>query len=116
MTQAVSTQPAPWHSRLTPEHWRILTASFLGWIFDGYETYALISVLGPALLALLPAEEHARLPEFAGLAISLTLLGGIGARRIRPERVPCRRSRSAGVASARRVTADQRHLRRSGAS
>jgi MFS family permease len=75
MTQAVGTQPGSWHSRLTPEHWKILTASFLGWIFDGYETYALISVLGPALLALLPAEEHSRLPEFAGLAIGLTLLG-----------------------------------------
>jgi MFS family permease len=75
MTQAVSAQPQSWHSRLTPGHWKILTASFLGWIFDGYETYALISVLTPALLSLLPAEEHSRLPEFAGLAIGLTLLG-----------------------------------------
>lgn len=75
MTQAGSTHPGSWHARLTPRHWKILTASFLGWIFDGYETYALISVLTPALLALLPTEEHSRLPEFAGLAIGLTLLG-----------------------------------------
>jgi MFS family permease len=75
MTQAASIHPAAWYARLTPGHWKILTASFLGWIFDGYETYALISVLGPALLTLLPAEQQTRLPEFAGLAIGLTLLG-----------------------------------------
>ncbi|MDA8107236.1 MAG: MFS transporter [Betaproteobacteria bacterium] len=75
MRQAVGRQPGSWHASLTPGHWKILTASFLGWIFDGYETYALISVLGPALLALLPVEQHARLPEYAGLAIGLTLLG-----------------------------------------
>ena len=75
MAQAARPAAASWHASLTPGHWKILSASFLGWIFDGYETYALISVLAPALLALLPAEEHARLPEFAGLAIGLTLLG-----------------------------------------
>ena len=75
MTQTTGNPGSSWRARLTPTHWKILTASFLGWIFDGYETYALISVLGPALLALLPAEERARQPEFAGLAIGLTLLG-----------------------------------------
>ena len=75
MTQAVSTHPGSWHARLTPTHWKVLTASFLGWIFDGYETYALISVLGPAMLALLPAAEHTQIPKYAGLAIGITLLG-----------------------------------------
>lgn len=75
MTHAIERRPESWYASLTAGHWKILTASFLGWIFDGYETYALISVLAPALLALLPASEHGRLPEFAGLAIGLTLLG-----------------------------------------
>ncbi len=75
MTQAASAHAGPWHARLTPTHWKVLTASFLGWIFDGYETYALISVLVPALLAVLPANEHAQLHKYAGLAIGLTLLG-----------------------------------------
>jgi MFS family permease len=44
-----------------------------------YETYALILTLGVSLPALLPAEDHARLPFYAGATIALTLLGfGIG--------------------------------------
>lgn len=50
-------------------------AAFLGRIFDGYETYALISVVGPALLTLLPASQHARLSAYSGMAIGITLLG-----------------------------------------
>lgn len=64
-----------WTEGLTRNHWRVLVAAFLGWIFDGYETYALISVIGPALLTLLPASEHSRLTAYAGLAIGITLLG-----------------------------------------
>ena len=75
MSEAVRQPPASWHANLTPTHWKILVASFLGWIFDGYETYALISVLGPALLTVLPASEHAQLHKYAGLAIGITLLG-----------------------------------------
>jgi MFS family permease len=72
-------KPEAWSSGLTSEHWNILLASFLGWIFDGYETYALVVVIGPALLSLLPASEHAHLAIYAGWAIGLTLLGwGIG--------------------------------------
>jgi len=68
-----------WYSDLTPTHFRILAASFLGWIFDGYETYALIVVLPFALRALLPPEQLKSAPIWAGTAISVTLLGwGIG--------------------------------------
>jgi MFS family permease len=68
-----------WWKEVTPQHWNVLIASFLGWVFDGYETYALIVVIGPALLSLLPASEHAHLAVYAGWAIGLTLLGwGIG--------------------------------------
>ncbi|MGA8049033.1 MAG: MFS transporter [Burkholderiales bacterium] len=75
MTQAASTHAGAWNARLTPQHWKVLSASFLGWIFDGYETYALISVLAPALLAVLPASEHGQIPKYAGMAIAFTLLG-----------------------------------------
>ncbi|OYV86894.1 MAG: MFS transporter, partial [Acidiphilium sp. 21-68-69] len=67
--------PKPWAARLTPSHWRILTAAFFGWVFDGYETYALITVIGPAMIALLPASERSHLHQAAGLAIAITLLG-----------------------------------------
>lgn len=64
-----------WWSGLTANHWKILLATFLGWIFDGFETYALISVLGPMLASLLPASEQGHMHAYAGLAIGITLLG-----------------------------------------
>jgi MFS family permease len=76
---AIAVQKLYWYSRLTGAHWRVLWASFLGWIFDGYETYALVVCVGPALKMLLAPQQLPFLPKFAGLAIGLTLLGwGIG--------------------------------------
>ena len=71
---------APWHSGLTRKHWRVLWGSYLGWIFDGYEAFALILALPPALNSLLPPEQVASSGAiYAGLAIGITLLGwGIG--------------------------------------
>ncbi|HLI61936.1 MAG TPA: MFS transporter [Terriglobales bacterium] len=70
----------PWYAGLTRTHWRVLAASFLGWIFDGYESYALMVVLPFALPALLtPAQLKSGGPIWAGIAIGVTLLGwGIG--------------------------------------
>jgi len=42
-----------WYDELTSTHWRVLRASFLGWIFDGYETLALVVVLAPMLHSVL---------------------------------------------------------------
>lgn len=68
-----------WYTGLTTRHWRILFASFLGWIFDGYESYALFIALPFALKTLLTPEQLKAGPIWAGIAISLTLLGwGIG--------------------------------------
>ena len=64
-----------WYTEVTPAHCRILAASFLGWIFDGYESYALIVCLPFALRALLSAEQLKSAPIWAGAAIGLTLLG-----------------------------------------
>ena len=69
----------PWYTGLTARHWRILFASFLGWIFDGYESYALFIALPFALKILLTPEQLKAGPIWAGIAISVTLLGwGIG--------------------------------------
>jgi len=68
-----------WYSGLTAKHWRVLVASFLGWIFDGYETYALIVAIGPILLSLLPPAARSQIGSYAGLTIGITLLGwGVG--------------------------------------
>jgi MFS family permease len=68
-----------WHDGLTANHWRILFASFLGWIFDGYESYALIIVLPFALQDILTPAQARSPAVWAGVAISTTLLGwGIG--------------------------------------
>ena len=70
----------PWYSGLTRKHWRVLWGSYLGWIFDGYEAFALILALPPALNSLLTPEQVASSGAiYAGLAIGITLLGwGIG--------------------------------------
>ncbi|MFZ3210634.1 MAG: MFS transporter [Terriglobales bacterium] len=84
MTTRAASAPAvveqPWYTGLTRTHWRILAASFLGWIFDGYESYALIVVLPFALRTLLTPEQlKSGLPIWAGIAIGITLLGwGVG--------------------------------------
>src|SRR5436309_12133914 len=50
-----------------------------GWVFDGYETYALIISVGVALRQLLDPASYSQIPVYAGTVIALTLLGwGIG--------------------------------------
>ena len=43
-TQQAVAAGKPWHADLTPTHWRVLTGSFLGWIFDGYEAEIMAAV------------------------------------------------------------------------
>ncbi len=64
-----------WTSDLTGRHYKILFAAFLGWIFDGYETYALIVAVAPILQTLLAPSQQASLSFYAGLAVGITLLG-----------------------------------------
>ncbi|MBV8748026.1 MAG: MFS transporter [Xanthobacteraceae bacterium] len=69
----------PWWSSLNRAQWNTLLASNLGWLFDGYETYALIITVGVALRQLLEPAQFAQIPFYAGLVIALTLLGwGVG--------------------------------------
>jgi len=55
--------------------WRALAASWLGWMFDGYETYAIVLVMGQAVGELLPPEKHATLSLYMGGLLAATLLG-----------------------------------------
>ena len=64
-----------WYEGLTAMHWRVLKASFLGWIFDGYEALALVVVLGPMLHSVLSPAQAASPTTYAGLVIGITLLG-----------------------------------------
>src|SRR5262245_64466741 len=55
--------------------WRALTASWLGWMFDGYEVYALVLVMATAARQLLPPEKLASAPVYMAGLLSATLLG-----------------------------------------
>ena len=55
--------------------WRALTASWLGWMFDGYENDALILVMAVAARQLLPPERLASAPVYMAGLLSATLLG-----------------------------------------
>lgn len=69
----------PWYRALDRSQWYALFASNLGWLFDGYETYALILTVGVALHQLLLPAQYAEIPAYAGVVIAITLLGwGIG--------------------------------------
>jgi MFS family permease len=79
MTVATARADAPWYAGLTAKHWRVLWGSYLGWVFDGYEAYALVVVLPMALKSVLTPEQLATPAFYAGSAIGITLLGwGIG--------------------------------------
>src|SRR3954470_6041853 len=68
-----------WYRGLERKQWNTLFASNLGWMFDGYETYALILTVGVALRQLLEPAQYPQIPTYAGAVIALTLLGwGIG--------------------------------------
>jgi MFS family permease len=69
----------PWYRSLGRDQWRALFAANLGWMFDGYETYALILTVGIALRQLLDPSQYPAIPIYAGTVIGITLLGwGVG--------------------------------------
>lgn len=72
-----------WYQTLNATQWKTLLASNLGWVFDGFEAYALILTVGVALRQLLDPTEFSRIPTYAGAIIATTLVGwavgGLGA-------------------------------------
>jgi MFS family permease len=73
MVEAYAVQP--WYRTLTRTQWNTLLASNLGWVFDGFEAYALILTVGVALRQLLDPALHAQIPAYAGAIIATTLCG-----------------------------------------
>jgi MFS family permease len=72
-----------WYQSLDAIQWKTLLASNLGWVFDGFEAYALILTVGVALHQLLTPPDYVHIPTYAGAIIATTLigwaLGGMGA-------------------------------------
>src|SRR5258708_38495723 len=75
MTVVAGSSELPWYRSLNRTQWNTLLASNLGWLVDGFETYALILTVGPALHQLLDAGHYAQIPAYAGTIIAITLLG-----------------------------------------
>ena len=65
----------PWYRTLNETQWKTLLASNLGWVFDGFEAFALILTVGLAMRQLLSPADLANLPTYAGGIIALTLIG-----------------------------------------
>jgi MFS family permease len=65
----------PWYRSLNREQWRVLLASNLGWLFDGFEIYALFLTVGFALHQLLDAAQYAAIPRYAGYVLATTVFG-----------------------------------------
>jgi len=74
---AVASDPGagPWYKNVTRANRRTLVAAFLGWGFDGYETFALVVVLVPMMQSLLNRGQLANLPLYGGIAVGTTLFG-----------------------------------------
>jgi MFS family permease len=60
---------------LDRKQWNTLLAANLGWLFDGFENYALILTAGPALRQMLDPSQHDQIPFYAGAIIGINLLG-----------------------------------------
>jgi MFS family permease len=75
----IAASTLPWYKSLTRSQWRTLIAANLGWLFDGYETYALFLTVGPAMHSLLIPAQYPGIPAYIGTVVAITLLGwGIG--------------------------------------
>lgn len=78
-SESIEERAAPWYRALDRRQWRALIVANLGWLFDGYETYALILTVALTFRDLLPTARFASIPFYAGLTIAITLLGwGLG--------------------------------------
>jgi MFS family permease len=79
MTDITTAGHVPWYATLTRTQWKTLFAANMGWMFDGYETFALILTVAVGLRQLLDPSQFAQIPAYAGTVIAITLLGwGVG--------------------------------------
>src|SRR5215831_14098501 len=75
MDAEVAIVSSPWYRSLNREQWRVLLASNLGWLFDGFEIYALFLTVGFALHQLLDAAQYTQIPRYAGYILATTVFG-----------------------------------------
>jgi MFS family permease len=75
MAQEAIAASVPWYRSLNREQWRVLFMSNLGWLFDGFEIYALFLTVGFALHQLLETAQLAALPRYAGIVLATTVFG-----------------------------------------
>src|SRR5215813_4350214 len=77
MSQAPATAvpSQAWYRTLERTQWNTLLASNLGWVFDGFEAYALILTVGIPLHQLLDPSQYAQIPAYAGAIFATTLCG-----------------------------------------
>src|SRR5215831_9892184 len=75
MAQMDAIGGVPWYRLLNREQWRVLIASNLGWLFDGFEIYALFLTVGFALRQLLDVSQAAAIPQYAGYILAFTVFG-----------------------------------------
>jgi MFS family permease len=79
MTDIAASASTSWYRTVDRSQWRTLIAANLGWLFDGFETYALILTAGPAMRSLLDPSAFPQMPAYIGTVFAITLLGwGIG--------------------------------------
>jgi MFS family permease len=78
MSDTIVASP-PWYHSLNRSQWNVLLAANLGWLFDGFELYALFLTVGPAMRSLLAPAQYPQIPAYIGTVVAITLLGwGIG--------------------------------------
>src|SRR5579871_6174155 len=75
MPQGALATALPWYRTLSREQWKVLFVSNLGWLFDGFEIYALFLTVGFALHQLLETAQLAALPRYAGIVLATTVFG-----------------------------------------
>src|SRR5215472_18702286 len=75
MTDSVIGASSPWYRSLNRDQWKVLFASNLGWLFDGFEIFALFVTVGFALKQLLDPSQYAAIPKYAGYILATTVFG-----------------------------------------
>jgi MFS family permease len=75
MATDAATLSIPWYRTLNRQQWRVLIASNLAWLFDGFEIYALFLTVGFALHQLLEASQYSQIPRYAGYVLATTVFG-----------------------------------------
>src|SRR5262249_44129404 len=65
----------PWYRTLNREQWRVLVASNLAWLFDGFAVHALFLPVRFSLHQLLAASQAAQIPRYAGYVLATAVFG-----------------------------------------